>query len=184
MKLNLACEDRKLPGYLNVDIDRRWRPDVVADALRLPFKDSMFEEVNASNFFEHISDTVGLMEEIHRVLQDRGMLRITAPHFSSRSVWAVPDHVKGFGFTTFERFTPENVPKHYKPSFRIVNKRIFYDTMAWNFNVPALRWFYRAFVKFADAIANRHPDFVERYLVYWLGGYDSIYVEMAAIKQE
>lgn len=182
MKLNLGCQFRRIHSYVNLDIDKSVKPDVAADALRMPFKDDVFEEVIADNIFEHILDTVKLMEEIHRVSRNKARTKITSPHFSSRSAYGTPDHVKYFSLTTFSRFSPTDVPRKYKPLFRTVRKRLVYDPFPGKAH-PLVVWFYYPLVKLLEFMANRFPNFFERYLVYWVGGFDSIQIELETVKQ-
>ena len=45
-KLNLGCGTDYRKGYINVDVSRNIKVDVLADLnLGLPFKDNVFEEV-------------------------------------------------------------------------------------------------------------------------------------------
>lgn len=182
MKLNLGCHVRKLKGYVNIDMDRSVKPDVVADAIKMPFSDDSFEEVAADNIFEHILDTVRLMEEIHRVTRHGARIKITTPHFSSKSAYGTPDHVKYFSLTTFNRFSPSDVPRKYKPLFRPVRKHLVYDPAPHKAH-PLIVWLYYPFAKTVEFLANRFPNVFERYLVYWFGGFDSIQVELETVKK-
>ncbi|MEM7062883.1 MAG: methyltransferase domain-containing protein [Cyanobacteria bacterium P01_B01_bin.77] len=52
---------------------------------RLPFEDSCFSTVTMLAVLEHISNEVGIIYEVHRVLRPGGKLILTVP-----SVWAKP----------------------------------------------------------------------------------------------
>lgn len=82
MKLNLGCGATILEGYINVD---KYHPvaDVKADILQLPFPDCSADEVILSHVIEHISwrKHYDLLEEIHRVLRNKGLLELAYPEF-------------------------------------------------------------------------------------------------------
>jgi predicted SAM-dependent methyltransferase len=54
-KLNLGCGFDHKPGYVNVDLNERHNPDVVANAIDLPtFPPSRYEEIIAQDVLEHV----------------------------------------------------------------------------------------------------------------------------------
>jgi SAM-dependent methyltransferase len=65
---------------------------VVGDALRLPFSDSSFERVIASEVLEHIRDDRVALGELARVLQPGGTIAVTVPRWWPELVtWAISD---------------------------------------------------------------------------------------------
>ncbi len=55
MKLNLGCGYNKLEGYVNVDIDKKCKPDIVANLeKKLPFKSSSVDEIIMFHSLEHL----------------------------------------------------------------------------------------------------------------------------------
>ena len=61
-------------SVLRIDIQRRFRPDVVGDTQRLPFCDGTFDAVVAMSILEHVPRPWDAVEEIRRVLAPRGLL--------------------------------------------------------------------------------------------------------------
>ncbi len=61
-------------SVLRIDIQRRFRPDVVGDTQRLPFCDGTFDAVVAMSILEHVPRPWDAIEEIRRVLAPRGLL--------------------------------------------------------------------------------------------------------------
>jgi len=76
VKLNLGCGAEKPSGYINVDIDFRVKPTIVADMRRLPFKDEIADEILCSQILEHFDfqDLELVLAEIDRVLKPKGKL--------------------------------------------------------------------------------------------------------------
>src|SRR3989344_3107549 len=112
MKLNIGSHFEKRNGYINLDNDKKTNPDIVADALKMPFKDNSFREVLMDNLIEHITDTTSLMKEIHRISDRGAIVKVITPHFSNLNFWNTPDHVKPFGYHAFDKFY-KNVYNHY-----------------------------------------------------------------------
>jgi|SRR6185312_482324 len=65
---------RFFPNRLTVDIDPARKPEVVADAASMPFKDEEFEVVLCTEMLEHVKDPLQVEREIRRVTKAGGML--------------------------------------------------------------------------------------------------------------
>lgn len=79
VRLNLGCNDLKLEGFTNIDIDARVNPDVVADSLNLPYDDESVDEIYAGHLLEHTTVHENALKEWHRVLKKGGRITITVP---------------------------------------------------------------------------------------------------------
>ena len=79
--------------------------EVLAD-LRggLPFADGSVDRVYAVHVLEHVIDLVSLMDELHRVLADDGVLHVMSPDWRSIGAVADPTHVKYLDVQTFKWF--------------------------------------------------------------------------------
>ena len=83
--LNLGCGSRKIPGAVNVDIEKTLSPDIVADFTeKLPFPDADFDEVYLFHTIEHVQKKFheGIFREVRRVLQEGGIFYLSYPEFS------------------------------------------------------------------------------------------------------
>ena len=69
-------------GWIVIDLDRSLRPDVVADARFLPFRNSVADELWASHILEHFrqEDSIVLLQEWNRVLKQKGKITIYVPN--------------------------------------------------------------------------------------------------------
>lgn len=65
---------RFFPHRITVDIDPERKPDVVADAHNLPFKDGEFEVVLSTEMLEHVRDPFQVERELRRVTSSGGIL--------------------------------------------------------------------------------------------------------------
>jgi SAM-dependent methyltransferase len=88
-----------------IDLFRAPGVDVVADVRgRLPFADASVDRVYAVHVLEHVLDLVGVMNELHRVLADDGVLHVLSPHWQAIGAVADPTHVKYLDVQTFKWF--------------------------------------------------------------------------------
>jgi SAM-dependent methyltransferase len=91
--------------------------DVLADLRgRLPFADAGVDRVYAVHVLEHVIDLVPVMNELHRVLADDGVLHVMSPHWQSIGAVADPTHVKYLDVQTFKWFcTPHGGSEVWYP---------------------------------------------------------------------
>ena len=68
---------RYFPNRLTVDIDPLRKPDIVADAHHLPFKDEEFTFVLCTEMLEHVQDPFQVEKEIRRITAKGGTLLLT-----------------------------------------------------------------------------------------------------------
>ena len=79
--------------------------DVLADLRgRLPLADGSVDRVYAVHVLEHVVDLVPVMNELHRILADDGVLHVLSPHWQSIGAVADPTHVKYLDVQTFKWF--------------------------------------------------------------------------------
>jgi SAM-dependent methyltransferase len=103
LKLNLGCGRDIRNGYINIDKDIG---DLYLDLEKavLPFDNGSVSEIVANQFFEHIVNFIPLMNEIHRVLGEGGILKITVPCSPSSEAFQDPTHIRFFTEKTFNYF--------------------------------------------------------------------------------
>lgn len=81
VKLHIGAGDKRLEGWVNVDLKRLPGVDVVADVTKgLDFEN--VEAVFAEHFLEHlaVTDALAFLTESHRVLEDGGWIRLSTPN--------------------------------------------------------------------------------------------------------
>jgi ubiquinone/menaquinone biosynthesis C-methylase UbiE len=107
MRLNLGACDRKVPGFLSVDIVPP--ADFVADLSKpWPWPDSSVDEVAAFDIIEHLPDKRHTMNELWRVLKNGARASIGVP--TVRGVGSVcdPTHVSYWSAGDFEYYEKGN----------------------------------------------------------------------------
>ncbi len=89
------------PNRTTLNIDASGKPDVVADAHKLPFGDASFETVVCSEMLEHADNPQKVIDEIKRVLKPGGRVVLT-----TRFAFPIHDAPNDYW-----RFTPYGVRK-------------------------------------------------------------------------
>lgn len=108
IKLNLGCGNRTVKGWINVDyalgarlaklpffntLNQRlhvlhltWDKNIVIHDLKkkFPWKENSVDVIYSSHTLEHLSKNEGafFLQECHRVLKNRGLIRLIVPDFS------------------------------------------------------------------------------------------------------
>ncbi len=82
VKLNFGSGDGPLEGWINVDYERQWRPDVAANlADSLPFTNGSVDFIHSEDFIDQLTldDAFIFLKECHRILKPGGVARILTP---------------------------------------------------------------------------------------------------------
>jgi len=79
MKLDIGCGKRKL-GNINIDLDRKCKPNIIADAHHLPFKPNLFNKIYCFEVIEHLDSPIKMLKEACRVLKNEGKIIISTPN--------------------------------------------------------------------------------------------------------
>ncbi len=84
IKVNFGCGggEGKLPGWINVDLDRSCRPDVITDLSKdLPFPAAGVDYIHTEDFIYQLNLTEGFhfLRECRRILKPKGVMRLLAP---------------------------------------------------------------------------------------------------------
>lgn len=130
-KLELACGKYPDPEACNLDIERIAGVDIVHDLEKYPypFNDEQFESIQATDIVEHITDTIKMMNELHRILKPEGIIKIHTNYAGHISAFTDPQHKHFFTLESFDYFDPETFLGRefafYSPAkFKILEKRV------------------------------------------------------------
>ena len=106
MRLNLGANDRRLEGFVSVDICPP--ADMLVDLTKpWPWADSSVDEVFAADVFEHLPDKRQTMNELFRILKPGGIARIQVPHATDGDGGHCdPTHVSYWTTSDFEYYCP------------------------------------------------------------------------------
>lgn len=107
MKYNLGCGNNKLDGFVNVDKESIYKPDLIVDLEKFPWDipDNSADIVVMTHVLEHLGkdpdDFLNVMKELYRITKPFGEIQITVPHPYSYNFIVDPTHVT--------RVTPETL---------------------------------------------------------------------------
>ena len=168
--LDLGCGNRKEKGAVGIDISRDTKADIIWDlnAFPYPLQDDEFDIVICYDILEHLTDTVRVMEEIHRIAKPNALVEIRVPHYACWWGWSDPTHKKLFSPFSFEHFL-ENRPHHHytKISFKLIRRKIdFHRLFKWTL---------------IEFLANRFPVRYEQFFAYFIRP-QNIHISLVVLK--
>lgn len=168
IKINLGCGNKYLQGYINCDFIKTVRAEKHFDLNKFPypFKDNYADEIVMDNVLEHLDNLILVMEELYRILKNKGKLIIIVPYGKSDGAIQDPTHVHFFTEKTFDYFT---VGSLYE----------FYSTARFKKNVLKLQ---NDDISILNKLRNLVP-FRSKLKYLLLNMYESIYVELEAVKK-
>src|SRR5207248_3765641 len=133
MKVDLGCGGTKEEGSIGVDIVPLEGVDVIASLVDrpYPFSDNSFDTVDLKNMIEHLPDTVGTMEEIHRIARSDSRVVITVVNWNSHYASMDPQHLRLFTENSFDFFGKRVGRSYYtKARFEVARVDLYYDPFA------------------------------------------------------
>ncbi len=101
IRLNLGCGRNVQPGWVNIDMARLPGVDLIADLnecrrVPLPYADDSVDQFLLCHTLEHIPDSLGLMQELHRIAKPGANCIVHVPYGSSDDAWEDPTHVRAY----------------------------------------------------------------------------------------
>jgi SAM-dependent methyltransferase len=105
---------------LNIDIDRKWNPDLALDLSEpldftkthatqrfgsLTFRPGMFKAIRAFDLIEHVANVPQIMKNFLDLLEEGGMLHINVPYDLSLGAWQDPTHLHAFNEESWRYYT-------------------------------------------------------------------------------
>jgi ubiquinone/menaquinone biosynthesis C-methylase UbiE len=105
-RIDIGSGSSVQPGYTGVDIVALPNVQTVCDVDRhgLPFSDSTISHVYTAHFLEHVADLVFVMNEIHRVCCQDGIVEVHVPTLMGPYAAADPTHRRLFNARTLSYF--------------------------------------------------------------------------------
>jgi predicted SAM-dependent methyltransferase len=83
IKVHFGCASHKLADWINVDLNRFCKPDLVADLTKpFPFKSNSVDYIHSEDFLDQIelADAYIFLQESLRILKRDGVMRILTPN--------------------------------------------------------------------------------------------------------
>ena len=126
MKIDLGSGRRKRPGFFGIDCQKLDGVDLVCDCNQIiPLDDNCAEEINASDFLEHIDNhkRMHIMNEIWRLLKPGGRLTSFTPSTDGRGAFQDPTHYSFWNQNSFWYYSDDRHRALYdiKAKFNILH---------------------------------------------------------------
>jgi len=107
--LNLGCGHDLIPGWINLDVQDGVGADIIHDlnncaVEKIPFKNDTIDGFYMCHAFEHIKNTLAMMEELHRVAKPGAKFVIRVPHGGSDNAFEDPTHERPYFPNSFMYF--------------------------------------------------------------------------------
>lgn len=154
--LDIGCGKNKVNGAVGIDMHKTPATDVICDLDKFPypFQSNIFDKIYLTDVLEHLENTKGVMEEVHRIAKVGSDVFIRVPHFSSAHAYGDFMHKHFFNTESFNYFTGEF--KQYDFYSKAVFKKIGIKINFWRLHrLNGISFF-----------ANRFPLFYEKYFAF------------------
>lgn len=146
LKLNLGSGPKRHEGFLNIDKEKYFHPDILHDleTFPYPFENDQISEIKFHHVLEHLGqhpETFNkIMKEIFRICCNNALIEILVPHHRHEYFFADPGHVRPITRLTFElydqemnkiwqkegdAFTPLGIINNV--NFKVVSERLIFD---------------------------------------------------------
>lgn len=123
MKLNLGCGKDKRKDWVNLDI--KTPADILwdLDSYPYPFKDNVFEEIEARMILEHLDNPIKAIKEIVRIAKSKAIIRIIVPHANSYANNTDIQHKTNF---TENSFTETMLEKYDISNLKLIKQEFLF----------------------------------------------------------
>lgn len=105
MKLHIGSKDVEFAGYLSIDKNAMFEPDILWDVEMPPplcIKEGSVEEILCYNVLEHCNDPFGVLQRFHVICKHGALIKIRVPYYNSVTAAGDLTHRSFFGFTSFD----------------------------------------------------------------------------------
>lgn len=130
IRINLACGQQKVEGFIGIDKVRTDATDIVFDLEQVPWSfipDNCVDELTCSHYVEHVHDLPSFMDEIWRIVKSpwinkegermTSKVSIVCPYYSSMRAMQDPFHIRPISEASFlyynEEWRKANKLDHY-----------------------------------------------------------------------
>lgn len=132
LMLDLGCGNKKRPGTIGVDYNSRVDGDISHDLniFPYPFESNSVDRVYIDNCLEHLDNPLKVMEEIHRIVQVGGEVKVIVPYFRSPSAYHDPTHKTFYTTLSFSYYDPSHpicIRYDYTKAHFKVEKVVFHE---------------------------------------------------------
>jgi len=153
-RLNLGSGGEYKEGWVNLDVDPYFKPDIIHDLdnFPYPFADSSFDEVRIVSVFEHLKEPVKVLEEIYRISKDKALVDIRVPYFKHPWVaWSDITHLRAYSGMAFNQLKNRGYSR-FNFNFKLLEIK---------YRVIINRNWLKPFIYFSNWLINLNPTLTE-----------------------
>ncbi|MFT5295183.1 MAG: SAM-dependent methyltransferase [Colwellia sp.] len=184
--LDVGCgpfpyKGEKNEDVIGIDFAEEVNPTILYDLFKFPypFENDTFDKVYASHIMEHMKDNIEFMEEIYRISKPDAEVIIRVPHFSGRSAWCDPTHLRAYSYYQFYYYgSSETASKYGNCEFKVNDIQLRYTRFPHGFFVTKI------LSPIINYLANLNLKLCEKLWCYWVGGFSEIIVKLQTIKPQ
>ena len=178
-KLHLGCGKDYREGFVNVDIDKESKADIIINLeKKLPYKDDRFDYIYSRHVIEHLhpEKIKFVMDEIYRICKNNAIVEIHVPHFSCGKTYQSYNHLTPMSYFTFDcgEFS----------GFKILKRRLNFmrSELPYTGN-NKLNKIAKLINPIFSFVPNKIPFIYERFLC-WIYPVEEVSFKMAVVKSK
>jgi len=120
-RLNVGSGTDYREGWINLDYNSEYHPEVVWDLtnLPLPFPDNEFDEIEMIHVLEHFHDPLNIVNELWRISKPGAKITIKVPHHSCHFSKGDLTHHHQFSTREFTHFEFDPIYYNTKTRFKV-----------------------------------------------------------------
>ncbi|MFH1500744.1 MAG: methyltransferase domain-containing protein [archaeon] len=172
--LNLGSGFWYREGWINIDVDPKWKPDILCDVENgIPLEDNSIEKVYIKHVLEHIQPKkfAYVIQEIHRICKNKAKIKIWVPYFSCSITYKTPDHMTHMSYYTFDN----------SDEFRVLKKKLHFFRKSFGYESKAITAAAKILNPILSFLPNAFPLIYERFFC-WIFPVEEIEVLMEVSK--
>lgn len=154
---DLFADELRDKERISADINLCYRPDVVADICRLPFKDESIDGVICAAILEHVYDPFSAAAELYRTMKPQGKMFVYVP-------WMFNYHAAGREYRDYYRFSRDGV-RHLFRDFSHVELKPVRGRIETTLNFISMTWLGKAslFHRLFGRLIRKVDQYGEKY---------------------
>jgi len=173
-RLNLGSGNEYREGWVNIDVDPRWKTDILCDIEKgIPLEDNSIEEVFIKHVLEHIEPRKFqfVMSELVRVCKKNAKIVIYCPYFSCSITYKTIDHISSISYYTFDT----------TPGTELVHKHLYFFRKSFGYSSKLVNLLVKVLNPIFSFFPNLFPLVYERFFC-WISPVEEIYVVLKVKK--
>jgi SAM-dependent methyltransferase len=159
VRLNLGSGNEYRKGWINIDVDPRWEPDILCNIEEgIPLEDNSVDFVFTKHVLEHIHPEkfAFVMGELKRVCRNGAKIVIYCPYFSCSITYKTFDHLMPITYYTFDSF----------PGLEVSSKKLYFFRSSFGYENKIITKVTKILNPLLSLLPNWFPLVYERFFCW------------------